>query len=193
MKKTLKLFGLLLAAGIMFMSCQTTKTEPVDIEVAEIILSDGTWEISSASTGEGGVENLSYTDSASESKTVIISGDTYTTTKYSKKSTETRTYYAWKGLTAQEYTKKIYDESVAKANKYTTYEMNGNELVIKINQNEPSDKDKTGTVEDLLKPYKYSWVKVTIKTNSSNTRYDVVVTQDNFAGKKTTKSTFIKK
>lgn len=125
--------------------------------------------------------------------TITVSGDTYTTSAYSRKSTDTTTYYAWKGKTAEQFAKDVYNDKVANANKYTTYKLEGNTLTTKINQNEPLDYQKSGTVTDLLQEYKYSWVQVSIKTNASNTQYNAVTTQDNWAGKRTTNSTFKKK
>ena len=85
MKKLVKILGLLLVAGALFVGCK----QNVDIDADKIELSNGTWDITYTTSGTASEMGLTGTVEATSKEAIKVSGDTYTylSSSYSVKFT----------------------------------------------------------------------------------------------------------
>ena len=166
MKKLVKLFGLLLVAGALFVGCK----QNVDIDADKIELSNGTWDITSEASGAYTEGTLSGSIAYIMKEAIKVSGDKFT---YLSESQTIKVTLDCGSADAAAAAKASFDEKYAGKEDAPTISVSGSKLI--MSQTYTSDAEDIAAMnedENLVSEFTGDFPEdATLKRNKSKTEY----------------------
>jgi len=166
MKKLVKLFGLLLVAGALFVGCK----QNVDIDADKIELSNGTWDIKAELTGAYTEGTLSGSIAYIMNEAIKVSGDKFT---YLSESQTIKVTLDCGSADAAAEAKASYDKVYAGNENAPTISVSGSKLIMsQTNNADAEDIAAMNEDENLVSEFTGDFPEdATLKRNKSKTEY----------------------
>ena len=166
MKKLVKLFGLLLVAGALFVGCK----QNVDIDADKIELSNGTWDIKAELTGAYTEGALSGSIAYIMKEAIKVSGDKFT---YLSESQTIKVTLDCGSADAAAEAKASYDKAYAGNENAPTISVSGSKLIMsQTNDADAEDIAAMNEDENLVSELVGDFPEdATLKRNKSKTEY----------------------
>ena len=171
MKKLVKILGLLLVAGALFVGCK----QEANIETDEIKLSNGTWDLEMRAAYSVTQSTFSASFASGENITFKVEGETYTVTKGSYNYSVTYDF----GSEAAASAAKAQLESYYKAEDGFSVSTSGSKITVKSSQ-ALDDEDIASMNKGDCNVSEFSAMfpeDAVIKTNKKKTEYKITYTE----------------
>ena len=171
MKKLVKILGLLLVAGALFVGCK----QNVDIDADKIELSNGTWDITSEASGAYTQGALSGSIAYISKEAIQVSGDKST---YLSVSQTIKATFDCGSADAAAAAKAGFDEAYAGNENAPSISVSGSKLIMSQTYTaDAEDIEEMNKDENLVSEFGYLPEGATLTRNKSKTEYKITYVQ----------------